>query len=190
MQCSWRGGIKAVIVVLGLLGLSACATTTPYQAAARPGGFGFTETQMEPNRFALTFSGNSSTPREQVENAALFRAAELTLAAGFDHFIVAARATDADTRVMNLGPRSPLWSDYWAFDPRFGWRPYGSSFGGPFWRDRFADDWDTRTLTSFRARLEFVMAKGPKPAADPQAFDAAASKQNLEAKIIRPAPKP
>lgn len=185
--------LAAAAALAGLAGLAACATVTPYQPAAQPGAQGFAETRLEPNRYALTFSGNTITPREQVENAALYRAAELTLDAGFEHFIVAARATDADTRIVNFGPRFVSGFDYWGYDPRFGWRPYGGPWGagwvGAPWRDPFRADFDSRTLTSFKARLEFVMAKGAKPADNPQAFDAAAIKQSLEGKITRPAAK-
>jgi hypothetical protein len=185
MLNSCRTLIRAALAALALAGLAACATTTPYQPAARPGADGFAETRLEPNRYALTFSGNTSTPREAVENAALYRAAELTLAAGFDHFILAARATDADSRTISFGPRFSSAFDYWSYDPRFGWRP----FGGPLWRDPFGEDRDARTITSFKARLEFVMAKGAKPADNAQAFDAAAIKQNLEGQIVRPVAK-
>jgi hypothetical protein len=185
MLNSCRSLFRAALAALLLAGLGACATTTPYQPAARAGAEGFAETRLEPNRYALTFAGNTSTPRESVENAALYRAAELTLAAGFEHFILASRATDADTRTVSFGPRSRSAFDYWGYDPRFGWRPFAS----PFWRDPFGDDFDSRTLTRFKARLEFVMAKGPKPADNPQAFDAAAIKQSLDSAIVRPVAK-
>jgi hypothetical protein len=187
-------GIRAALAAAALAGLAACASVTPYQPAERPGAQGFAETRLEPNRYALTFSGNSLTAREQVENAALYRAAELTLAAGFDHFIVAARATDADSHVVSFGPRYGSSFDYWGYDPRFGWRPFagpawGSTWAGAPWRDPVYDDVNARTFTSFKARLEFVMAKGAKPADNPQAFDALAIKQSLESKIVRPAAK-
>jgi hypothetical protein len=184
----------AAAALAGLAGLAGCASVTPYAPAVRPGAQGFSETRLEPNRYALIFNGNASTAREQVENGALYRAAELTLAAGFDHFIVAARATDADSRTVSFGPRFSSAFDYWGYDPRFGWRPFagpywGSAWASAPWRDPFRDEGDARTFTSFKARLEFVMAKGAKPADNPQAFDAAAIKQSLDNKIIRPAAK-
>lgn len=183
MSFSCRSLIRAALAAVLLAGLAACASTPIYQPAARPGGPGFAETRLEPNRYALTFVGASSTARDVVENGALLRAAELTLAAGFDHFILAARATDANTRTVDFGRRFGAAFDYWGYDPRFGWRP----FAGPYWRDPFRDDFDVRTFTTFKARLEFVMAKGQKPADNPQAFDAAALQQSLTGALARPA---
>ena len=62
--------------------LGGCATATPYQPL-QPGwtaSGGFSERQIEPNRWQVSFSGNSLTSRQTVETYLLFRSAELTLA--------------------------------------------------------------------------------------------------------------
>lgn len=57
--------MRVVALFLALM-LAACAKPTPYQPAVdRSGGYG--ETLIEPGRWRVTFTGNSVTPREEVE---------------------------------------------------------------------------------------------------------------------------
>ena len=46
-----------------LLVLGACATATPYQAATESGARGYSEQQVESNRWQVSFAGNSLTDR-------------------------------------------------------------------------------------------------------------------------------
>lgn len=170
---------------LALVTLAACATPTPYQAAPDARGFGYTQTQIETDRFRIAFRGNSLTDRETVENYLLFRAAEATLAAGFDHFLVADRATDAERRFSNVGPSRSRFSGFysgfhphWIYYGPFGWRP---AFD-PFW-----DDVTLREVTRFEASAEILMAKGAKPAGEASAFDAREVVANLRPQVVRPA---
>ncbi|MEZ5933729.1 MAG: hypothetical protein R3F54_17615 [Alphaproteobacteria bacterium] len=72
------------------LALAACAASpTPYQAIGEQGGY--TDQQLEANRYRVKFEGNSSTSRETVEDFALYRAAELTLQKGHDYFKVVSK---------------------------------------------------------------------------------------------------
>src|ERR687893_2605886 len=80
-------------------GLAACATATPYQPAVLTASGpqnGFYEVPIEQNRWRVTFAGNTVTSRQQVEDALLLRAAELTLQQGFDHFVAVNRQTERD----------------------------------------------------------------------------------------------
>ena len=61
--------------------IAACATSTPYGPAENGKGYGFSDQRIESNRYRITFRGNSVTSRETVENALLYRAAELTVEA-------------------------------------------------------------------------------------------------------------
>ena len=92
--------------------LVACTTATPYQAAY-DSERGYSEQQIEANRFRVQFAGNSLTDRKTVETYMLFRAAELTRQNGFDHFRVLQRATDADSRVVpTTTGYSPFYSNF------------------------------------------------------------------------------
>src|SRR5207244_551111 len=89
-----------LLASLAALALAACETATPYQpnVPGQAASGGFSETRLEPGRFRVTFSGNSLTSRETVEGYLLYRAAELTLAQGFDTFTIVDRHTDRDAR--------------------------------------------------------------------------------------------
>ena len=56
--------------------LSGCATA--YQSNSLTGGY--TDTQLAPDVFRVSFSGNAFTSNDRVQDFALLRAAELTLA--------------------------------------------------------------------------------------------------------------
>lgn len=91
---TWLTGIMVLFTVL----LVGCATETPYKPAEERGDFGYTETELGDNRYRITFTGNSSTPAETVQDYALLRAAELTLAKGYDWFEAADRNSDKKVR--------------------------------------------------------------------------------------------
>lgn len=174
---SRRGMIAALLA--GATVLSACATATPYRPAVGTGydRTGFSDQQIERDRFRVSFAGNSYTSRETVERYLLFRAAEVTLQSGNDYFVMADRDTDKQTRTYTTPGFGP-WGGYSGFGywgPR--WRYYGRGFGwrgwDPFWGDPFWDrSVDVRTVERYEASAEIIVGKGPKPAGNPRAFDA------------------
>ena len=95
-------GRKAVVAALAAstLMVAGCATETTYRPATGQGfaRTGYSDRQIEPNRFLVSFSGNSVTSRDTVERYLFFRAAELTLQNGYDYFVMADRDTDLQTR--------------------------------------------------------------------------------------------
>ncbi|MES2338683.1 MAG: hypothetical protein V4537_11345 [Pseudomonadota bacterium] len=168
-------------VLAGATVLSACVGPTPYRPAMGRGAdrTGFTDQQIERDRFRVTFSGNSYTSRETVERYLLFRAAELTLQTGNDYFVMADRDTDKQTRTYTspggfgggYGGFSGFgyWGPSWRYYGRgFGWRGWNPYFGDPFW-DRGVD---IRTVEQYEAMAEIVVGKGRKPANNLRAFDA------------------
>lgn len=73
--------------------LAGCASSVPYQAADRSGGFGYAEQQIESDRYTLTYRDRDGAgARAQ----ALRRAAELTLEAGADWFQVVSAYEDVE----------------------------------------------------------------------------------------------
>ncbi|TAL36348.1 CC0125/CC1285 family lipoprotein [Phenylobacterium sp.] len=177
-------------------GLAACATPTPYQPNLKGQGAagGYSEIRVEPNRFRVNFAGNSLTTRETVEGYLLFRAAELTVQNGYDWFTVVDRDTDKQSRTyVEPDPFYRPWYGSYGFW-RPSWRYYGRGYGwrgwDPFWGDPFwADRVDVRTIERYEASAEIVMQKGPKPEADPKAFDARAVIDNLRPRVQYPQPK-
>ena len=153
-----------------MLALAACVTATPYQPVKD--GVGYAEQRIESNRYKVTFSGNSSTPRQTVENYLLYRAAEVTLQNGYDYFVQADTNTDAQTSYSEIGGGGfGGYRGYWSpfYGPGFG---LGTSTAVP--------------RTEYEAQASILVFKGPKPADNYKAFDAREVKANLEATIARP----
>lgn len=198
--------------------LAACATSTPYQPASKPGGFdGFSQTMIENDRARVTFGGNSLTERETVENYLLYRAAEIAVERGFDHFTLAERETEQNKRVrVSPGLHSSLYDPYFGYSfyrPRYGWsRPYayshfggfygrrgiygrrgfghrGFGFGSAFGYDPFFNDYDVREVTKYRATAEVKFGRGLKPTNKDNAFNAKEVLQNLAPTITYPEQK-
>jgi len=179
--------------VAGGLALSACMTATPYAPATGTGEYrtGYWEEQIEPERFRVTFAGNSLTSRETVERYLLYRAAQLTLERGFDHFTLVDRDTEKHTSTRIDRPFGPgpygFWGPSWRYYGRgFGWRSWDPFWGDPFW-DR---DIDVRTVERYEATAEIVMGHGPKPATELRAFNARAVVDSIGPSVLRPAPSP
>src|SRR5918996_1786794 len=96
----------SVMVVAVALGLSACAVQpTPYQPLNDAGGY--TEQQIDDATWRVRFTGNADTPRETVENYLLYRAAEITLAGGYDKFAVLNQEVERTVRYRAYG--GALW---------------------------------------------------------------------------------
>ncbi|MET0294177.1 MAG: hypothetical protein ABW042_04110 [Phenylobacterium sp.] len=191
-----RRKAAAIAAVLSLgAALSACTTATPYQPNIRGQHVsgGFSEIQLEPDRFRVNFAGNSLTSRETVEGYLLYRAAELTVQQGYDWFEIVDRDTDKHVRTyVDADPfyrpwyGYPGWSPYWRYyGGGFGWRTWDPYWGDPFWGDRF----DVHTIEKFEASAEIVMHRGAKPTGEARAFDARAVMENLGPRITRPAPR-
>ena len=174
-----KGAIAALLA--GATLLAACVTPTPYRPAMGQGfnRTGFSDQQIEADRFAVTFAGNSYTSRETVERYLLFRAAELTVDRGYDYFVLADRDTDKQTRTYatpggfggayggfaGFGHWGPSWRYY---GRGYGWRGWNGFGGDPFW-DRSVD---IRTVERYEASAEIVVGRGRKPASNLRAFDA------------------
>ncbi|HMM75700.1 MAG TPA: hypothetical protein PJ986_08330 [Gammaproteobacteria bacterium] len=144
-------------LVLAACLLGGCMSTTPYRPAATPSDQGYQEQRIEENRYRVTFTGNSVTTREAVENFMLLRIAELTLKLGYDYFVIDNQDTEAQTYYLQSI------SDYGgAWDP----------FYGCLWpRAGFAVS-STQPVTNYKAQGYVVMFKGQKPPLEMKAFDA------------------
>lgn len=172
------------------LALAACTTPTPYQPLipnSKASG-GYTDQQIEANRFRVTFAGNGMTSRETVETYLLYRAAELSLAQGYDWFQMAQRNTDRHSSTYVDQPFGPgpwgFWGPSWRYHGGFGWRGWDPYWGDPFWGGSV----DVSTVDRYEASAEVLMGHGPKPADNPRAFDAREVVSHLQSRIIMPKP--
>lgn len=175
---------RLAAVAIAALTLTACATATPYEPASRDtAGRGYSETRIEPDRWRVTFSGNSETPRQTVESYMLFRSAEITVQNGFDWFETADRNTERQTTFV--GTPDPWYGGYRPY-----WHPYWRGYyGRRGWGPAFGPDFDVTQVTRFEASTEIVLHHGPKPAGNPRAFDAHEVMANLGPHVVRPGAK-
>ena len=169
--------LKNLIMGAATVLLAACATATPYGPASEGGGYGFSEQQVEQNRFRITFRGNSVTNRETVENALLYRAAELTVQQGFDHFVVVENDTEA--RTSYTGSSQPAFYGRYGYGypfhhPGYAFPYYAYGFGWGYPYDSY-----TREITRYSAVAFVTMHEGSKSDANPRAFDAREVMANL-----------
>lgn len=165
--------------VLGLgLALTGCMAAATY-GPRRPGEVtGYTDRELAPGRFRVTFTGNSVTGRDTVENYLLLRAAEVTLASGGTHFLFDDRDTRANTTVhadpMFHGPG--YWGGgygAWGFRPRWGM----SAFGPPLMISQ---------TTRFEAYAEIVVLKPGQDKSENRAVDAREIVSHLSAEAHPP----
>jgi len=94
---------RAYIAAL-CLALAACASAPDYAPASGPNASGYSETQIEDNRYFVTFRAKSGAEARLLEDFALLRAAEITTARGRDWFMVDRRSTDEGS-AQPSGPR-------------------------------------------------------------------------------------
>jgi hypothetical protein len=165
------GRLRRLGAALLLLGLAACAAApTPYGAASDR--FGYRDQQLESNRHRVSFAGNSATALDAVQDYALYRAAELTLANGHDYFKVVDRSTDSRSSGVG-GPRVGV---------GVGSGSSGSSLGVGLSTMLGGGGYaETYTVT-----LDILTFAGAKPADDQTAYDARELIQRLEPAIQRP----
>jgi hypothetical protein len=147
---------ETVPLGLAMLGmLAGCVEPTPYQPAVD--GYGYSEQQIEDNRYWVRFAGNDLTPAGTVQNYWLHRMAELTLDNGYDYFIVVDRNLDRSTAYEGTADCSC--PGYYTEDGDYvGGGGIGSYSASPSHR--------------YTAFADVIMIKGEKPAGDVNAYDA------------------
>ena len=193
-------GRKAVVAALAAstLMVAGCATETTYRPATGQGfnRTGYSDRRIEPDRYLVSFAGNSVTSRDTVERYLLFRAAELTLQNGYDYFVMANRDTDLQSRTYSTpgvgggwgyGGFGGYWGPSWRYYGRgFGWRSWDPWFGGGFGGGPWGNDFDIRTIDRYEATAEIVMRKGPIPRDNIRAFDARKVVDSIGPSVVLP----
>lgn len=159
--------------------LSACSTPAIYAPKAGPGSTGFADEQIAGNRWRVTFTGNSITKREAVEDYLILRAAEVTVKAGYHWFAFDARDTTSKTKVSggDPWPRDPFWYPWYRRHPWFS-----------HWDNGF--DMPIRVSTSFEAYAEVIFLTDEQAKADPHAIPAQEVIDRIGPKAPRLAPQP
>jgi hypothetical protein len=151
---------KIAAAAAAVLLLAACQTPASYQPRGPQSRTGYTDEQLAANRWRVTFTGNSATQRETVENYLLLRSAEVALKAGYRWFVFDTRDTKAETTYQSDFDGWPGWRGrgrYW-----HSW-PYGGFGGG-------IDS--AHPITSYEAYAEIVLLTDEQAKAEARALGA------------------
>lgn len=162
---------RTLIAAAALAMLAACASTPTYAPAATYGAPGYSEMQIESNRYFVTYRSAGAAPQTLLYDYALLRAADLTLQNGRDWFWVDRRTFDAEGRTYS-GPTIGVGIG------TGGWRGNSGTFGSvgvnvPLGQPRG----NARAAT-----LEIRFGEGAKPD-DANAYDARAISTNIRARL-------
>ena len=90
--------IMSIALASALLSLGACASAPAYQPKTSERSAGYAEQRIENDRWRVRYTGTSRMTSAQVQDFALMRAAEVTLANGGQWFEVVNADTDRDLR--------------------------------------------------------------------------------------------
>jgi hypothetical protein len=159
---------RVILPALAALALGACETPAPptfYQPAAGPLGIGFSEYRIEPGRYRVSFHGGPGAPPEVVSDLALRRAADITLAEGYEWF----RVSDRLMRGSGGNPGSRI--SLGVGGGSYGWNGGGAVGVGT----GFNVGGSAPALTS---TIEVLMGRGPKPQ-DVEVYDARGVAQSI-----------
>lgn len=156
------------LALIGLmaLALTACASApTPFAPATGPNQLGYSELKIETNRYRVVYHGTDH-PGVPAEDLALLRAADLTLAQGYDWFRVANRSATRDSSgsMVSFGTGGAEFGRHSAI---------GLGLGTSF-------DIGGSPLRS--VALEVVMEKGTPPH-EPDAYDAHDAAKTIRARL-------
>ena len=163
--------IRTLIFAAACAGLAACASTPSYAPARSPTSAGYSETQIENNRYFVTYRAPGAADVRLLEDYALLRAADLTLQNGREWFWVDRRTLD-DQNAYREGP---------SFGVGIGGGSWGGSSGGSVGVGMsFPLGGGVQRANS--TTLEIRMGEGPKPD-EPNAYDARAVSQNLRSRV-------
>lgn len=165
--------IRAFIATLALAAVTACASAPPpYTPAASASAAGYSERQIEDNRYFVTYRASGAADPALLQDYALLRAADITLERGRSWFWVDRRSVD-ETASRGNGVSIGLGAGGGSFGSRSGTFgsvgvnvPVGGGGGG----------------RASAATVEIRLGEGAKPD-DPNAYDARAISTNIRARL-------
>ncbi len=148
----------APILAVVLIGCS-----TPYQSHGFRGGY--SDTRIDSNTALISFKGNGYTGHEKVETYLLRRCGEVTLADGFDYFVI----VDKDDEAVHGSINTPG-----SYSSNTSATAIGSgnvAFGQAHTTGTFYPG-QSIPYTKHRSEVMIKMFKGQRPGDDSRAFDA------------------
>jgi len=148
-------------IMLGCLLLAGCTSMPIYRPAATANDYGYRVKALTDRQYRVSFAAGYGVARETVENLALFRAAQLALSHGVQHFEVVSNNTGAVNSYS--APTATI----------------GYGYGYPFWGPGIGY---TQSVSRTRYETVLVIDISPDlPANSPHVYDARQIKHNLAA---------
>ncbi|MBL8545963.1 MAG: hypothetical protein JNL81_05830 [Hyphomonadaceae bacterium] len=163
MPASFRAAFMAAALALAASG---CAST--YHARADGASDGYSDRQLAADRWRVEYVGEELSSEQQVETFLLLRAAQVTVANGYDWFAPSAHESETQEELVVEAMRRP--SVVW----RPLWRQRQRPFAWSDWRVRGAPPPSATppqpyVAQRYAAREDILLGRGPTP---PDAFDA------------------
>ena len=161
--------MKHLLIALGTLSLTACATTPAYGPASKEGAMGYASQQIEAGRHRVSYTDGDAG---KARNMALLRAAEITLMEGKDWFEVTSEFADTQ-QGRSSGSSISIGGGTGSYG-RSSSVGVGVGFGIPLGGGSSSG--------KTTAVLEIVTGAGPKPD-KPTVYDARSVDMNLRGQI-------
>lgn len=168
--------LRTLTFIAAAFALTACASSgpPPYAAATSQAGAGYSETQIESNRYFVTYRAPGSADASVLEDYALLRAADLTLQNGREWFWVDRRTLDQQ-RGRSSGPSIGVGVGGGSYGGRGG-ASVGVGFNIPLGGGQAVQ-------RARAATLEVRFGEGPKPD-EANAYDARSLSTNIRSRIV------
>lgn len=169
--------VLALIAAAGLA-LAGCATEPPYYGPMGPDhSTGYTDLQLDETHYQVTYHGDSSTPRDTVEQFLLLRSAQVAERAGYPYFMFDTRGTKSRTYYYTMFTGWPGWGGY-------GWYRW---YGPPGMLD-----WDAQAIpvTRYEGYAEIVLMTPAQAQKEPRALDARSVEAHLLPLVAPPSSPP
>lgn len=153
--------LLAVVAAAAVLVLTGCASQPGYHKAQGAGGFGYSDASITSDHVRVSYKGDHSLSRGEVEKFALFRAAEVTIARSHDRFRIVSRDTSPVTTTERTA----------GANVGFGW-------GSPYVASGFGVPLGVESRTRYESVLDIQLGR-EIPQKGPAVYDAHEVKKNL-----------
>lgn len=172
-----KRSILALLAATGL-GLAGCATVPPYYGPIGPDHLtGYSNLQLDQTHYQVTYHGDSSTPRDTVEEFLLLRSAQVAQEAGYPYFVFDTRGTKSRTYYYAMFTGWPGWRGY-------GWYRW---YGPP---GMFDGDVEEIPVTQYEGYAEIVLLTEAQAQKEPRALNTQSVVTHLLPLAVPPSPPP
>jgi hypothetical protein len=162
--------MRWLLCLFAVATLCGCASGPSYVPQSSTSAIGYSDEQLSAGRYRVTFAGDIDDTREQVETNLLRRAAEVTLAAGYTHFVVDKQNTETRVshRMIYEMYDRPFMTNAFSSRP-----PPPASFAlRSHWQEHLLLPRDLGDVKRYVATSEILMLAGEELARNPNAISA------------------